>query len=60
MYLKQGWDIFKLYETSLKFVDQYVYIGSNILSIKRDDNVRIGKELTVINRKSIIWKCNVW
>ena len=33
----------------LNQVDQFIYIGSNISSIKGDDNTRIGKTFTAID-----------
>ena len=39
-----------------KFVDQFTYLGGNILSTESDVNICIGKALSVIDRLAIIWK----
>ena len=38
----------------MKFVDQLIYLGSNILSTEIDVNIPIGKTWNTINRLSVI------
>ena len=50
MYLKQDG------AKSLKSVDQFPYLSSNISSIESNIKIRIGMARTAIDRLSIIWK----
>ena len=40
----------------LKFIDQFMYLSSNISFIESDVNIPQGKAWNVIDRLSIIWK----
>ena len=46
----------KLNGKPLKLVDQFLFFGSNISSIKSDVNIRISKAWAVIDRLTTIWK----
>ena len=41
---------------SLKLVDKFTYLGSNVSSTKNDINTRLAKAWTAIDRLSVIWK----
>ena len=43
MYFKQGDAVSTLNVKPLKSIDQFIYLGSNISSIERDVNIRLGK-----------------
>ena len=43
----------------LKSVDNFVYLGSNIASTKKDVDIRIAKAWSVINKLTTIWKSNL-
>ena len=49
-------DISTLDGTSLKRVDKFTYLGSNVLSTEKDIDTRLTKAWTAIDRLSIIWK----
>ena len=59
MCFNQKGDISTLDGTSLKLVDKFTYLGSNVSSNKKDINTRLTKAWTVIDRLSIIWKSNL-
>ena len=59
MYFKQEGAIFTLNGKLLKFVDQFIYLDSNISSTESDVNICIGKAWTTINRLLNIWKSNL-
>ena len=40
---------------STRDVDQFLFLGSNILSTESDTNIRLAKILTAMNKLSIIW-----
>ena len=46
----------RLSSNSLKFVNLFIYFGSNILQIKSNVKIRIAKDWNSINRLLIIWK----
>ena len=43
----------------LKFVDEFIYLGSNILSTEMDVNIHQAKAVNSIDRLSIIWKSDL-
>ena len=43
----------------LKFVDQLIYLGSNIPSTEREVNIRIDKAWNAIGRLTIIYKSDL-
>ena len=45
--------------TSLKFVDKFTYLGSNVSSTEKDIDTRIKKAWTAIDKLSIIWKSDL-
>ena len=52
---------FKEKETifTLKLVNQFIYLGSNFSSTKRDVNIHLAKAWTTIGGLSIIWKSDL-
>ena len=52
-------DISTLDGTSLKLVDKFTYLGSNVSSTEKDIDTRLTKAWTAIDRLSIIWKSNL-
>ena len=59
MCFKQEGAIFTLRGKLLKLVDQFTYLGSNILSIESDAIIRIGKAWKAIDSLLIIWKSDL-
>ena len=59
MCFKQTSDIFTLNGSSLKLVDKFTYLGSNVSSTETDINTRLAKAWTAINRQSVIWKSDL-
>ena len=57
-YNKKG-DISTLDGTSLKLVDKFTYLGSNVSSTKKDIDTQLTKAWTAIDRLSIIWKSDL-
>ena len=55
--------IFRLFSTldgtSLKLVDKFTYLGSNVSSTEKDVDTRLTKAWTAIDRLSIIWKSDL-
>ena len=49
-------DISTRHRTPLKLVDKFTYLGSSVVSTKKDIDTRLTKAWTAINRLSIIWK----
>ena len=45
--------------STLKFVDQFTYLGSNISSTESNVNIYIGKSWMAVNRLLIIWKSHI-
>ena len=45
--------------SSLKLVDKFTYLGSNVSSTETDINMRLAKAWTAINRLSAIWKSDL-
>ena len=43
---------------SLKLVDKFTYLGSNVSSTEKDIDTRLTKAWTAIDKLSIIWKSN--
>ena len=52
-------DISTLDGTSLKLVDKFTYLGSSVLSTKKDIDSRQTKAWTAIDKLSIIWKSDL-
>ena len=59
MCYNQTGDISTLDGTSLKLVDKFTYLGSNVLSTEKDIDTRLTKAWTAIDRLSIIWKSDL-
>ena len=59
MCFNQKGDTSTLDGTSLKLVDKFTYLGSNISSTEKDIDTRLTKAWTAIDRLSIIWKSNL-
>ena len=59
MCFNQTGDIFTLKGGPLKLVDKFTYLGSNVLSTKKDMNTRLAKAWTGIDRLSVIWKSDL-
>ena len=58
MCLNQTGDIFTWNGSSLK-VDKFAYLGSSVSLTETDIDTRLAKELTAINRLSVIWKSDL-
>ena len=52
-------DISTLDGTSLKLVDKFTYLGSNVSSTEKDIDTRLTKAWTAIDKLSIIWKSDL-
>ena len=59
MGFNQKGDISTLDGTSLKLVDKFTYLGSNVSSTEKDIDTRLMKAWTAIDRLSIIWKSDL-
>ena len=59
MCFNQAGDISTLDRTSLKLVDKFTYLGSSVSSTKKDNNMRLTKAWTAINKLSVIWKSDL-
>ena len=59
MCYNQTGDISTLDGTSLKLVDKFTYLGSNVSSTEKDIDTRLTKAWTAIDRLSIIWKSDL-
>ena len=59
MCFNQKGDISTLDGTSLKLVDKFTYLGSNVSSTEKDIDTRLTKSWTAIDRLSIIWKSDL-
>ena len=59
MCFNQAGDISTLEGTSLKLVDKFTYLGSNVSSTEKDINMRLTKAWTAIDKLLIIWKSNL-
>ena len=55
----QEGDIRLLNNTSIKAVDDFVYLGSNIKSTEKDIEVKKGKAWSALNKLNCIWKSNL-
>ena len=47
---------FDIYETSLKLVDKFTYLGSSVSSTEKDIDTWLTKAWTAIDKLSVIWK----
>ena len=59
MCYNQTGDISTLDGASLKLVDKFTYLGSNVSSTEKDIDTRLTKAWTAIDRLSIIWKSDL-
>ena len=59
MCFNQRGDISTLNGSSLKLVDEFIYLGSSVSSTKTDINMRLAKPWTAIDRLSVIWKLDL-
>ena len=59
MCFNQAGNISTLDGTSLKLVDKFTYLGSNVSSTEKDIDTRLTKAWTVIDKLSIIWKSDL-
>ena len=59
MCYNQTGNITTLDGTSLKLVDKFTYLGSNVSSTEKDIDTRLTKAWTAIDRLSIIWKSDL-
>ena len=59
MCFNQRGDISSLNSTSLKIVDNYIYLGSSISSTEIDINRLVAKPWTVIDSLSVVWKLDL-
>ena len=59
MCYNQTGDITTLDGASLKLVDKFTYLGSNVSSTENDIDTRLMKTWTAIDRHSIIWKSDL-
>ena len=59
MCFNQAGDISTLEGTSLKLVDKFTYLGSNVSSTEKDIDTRLTKAWTAIDKLSIIWKSDL-
>ena len=59
MYYNQTGDISTLDGTSLKLVDKFTYLGSSVSSTEKDNDTRLTKAWTAIDKLSIIWKSDL-
>ena len=59
MCFNQTGNISTLDGTSLKLVDKFFYLGSNVSSTEKDIDMQLTKAWTVIHKLSIIWKSDL-
>ena len=59
MCYNQTGDISTLDRTSLKLVDKFTYLGSSVSSTENDNDTRLTKAWTAIDRLLIIWKSDL-
>ena len=59
MCFNQTGDISTLDGSSLKLVDKFTYLGSNVSSTEKDIDTRLTKTWTAIDKLSIIWKSDL-
>ena len=57
MCFNQASNISTLNGSSLKLVDKFTYLGSNVSSTETDINTRLAKAWTAFDRLSVIWRC---
>ena len=58
-HFNQRGNIFTLNGSSLKLIDKFTYLGSNVSSTETDINIWLAKAWTAINRLSVIWKSDL-
>ena len=59
MCFNQTGDISTLDGSSLKLVDKFTYLGSSVLSIEKDIDMRLTMAWTAINKLLVIWKSDL-
>ena len=59
MCFNQTGDISTLNGSSLKLVDKFTYLWSNVSSTETDISTRLAKAWTATNRLTVIWKSNL-
>ena len=59
MCFNQTGDVSTQEGTSLKQVDKFTYLGSNVASTEKDIDTRLTKAWTAIDKLSIIWKSDL-
>ena len=59
MCFNQRGDISTLNGISLKLVDKFTYLGSNVSSTETNIKTRLAKAWTAIDRLSVIWKSDL-
>ena len=59
MCFNQTGDISTLNGSSLKLVDKFTYVGSNVSSAEADIDMRLTKAWTATDRLSVIWKSDL-
>ena len=59
MCFNQTGDIFTLGGSSLKLVDKFTYLGSNVSLTEKDIDTRLTKAWRAIDRLSVIWKSDL-
>ena len=59
MCFNQTGDVSTLEGTSLKLLDRFTYLGSNVSPTEKDIDTRLTKAWTAIDKLSIIWKSNL-
>ena len=59
IFYNQTGDIYTLDGTSLKLVNKFTYLGSNISSTEKEIDTRLTKVWTAIDSLSIIWKSDL-
>ena len=59
MCINQRGDITTVNSNPLKLMDMFTYLGSSLLSTKKDINTRLAKAWTAMNRLSVIWKSDL-
>ena len=59
MCFNQRGDISKINGGSLKLVDVFTYLGSNVSSTENDINMQLAKTWIAIDKLSVIWKSDL-
>ena len=59
MCFNQTGDISTLNGCALKLVDKFTYLGSSVSSTETDNDIRLAKGWTAIDRLSVVWKSDL-